>query len=134
VPLRGSPTAEALRRAFTSEAEATVRLLYFARRADVEGEAEVAALLRAVADGELGQAFGHLEFLEEAEDPITGTGDTAGNLGAVIESELEAAETDYPEVARVARAGGFADVAEWFDSLAAAEAAHATQLRRLHGA
>ena len=42
--------------------------------------------------------------------------------------------TDYPELARVARAGGFADVAEWFDSLAAAEAAHATQLRRLHGA
>jgi rubrerythrin len=131
VQLKGSTTAEVLRHAFTAEAEAAVRMLYFARRADVEGRADVAALLRAVADGELGQAFGHLEFLEETDDPLTGTGDTAGNLGAVIDSETQASAADYPEMARAARSDGFAEIADWFDSLAAAEAAHAGQLGRL---
>jgi rubrerythrin len=129
--LKGSRTAGALRKAFTSEAETAVRMLYFARRADVEGRADAAALLRAIAEGEMGQAFGHLEFLEETGDPLTGTGDTQGNVESVIESETAASDTTYAELAELARSEGFAEVADWFDSLAAAEAAHAGQLRKL---
>jgi len=130
VQLKGSQTADGLRRAFTAEAESTVRLLYFARRADIEGRADIAASLRAIADGEMGQAFGHLELLEETEDALTGTGESVGNVLAVITSEREAADTTYPDLAKQARSDGFVDVAEWFDSLAVAENAHAGQLSR----
>lgn len=128
--LKGSPTAAGLRSAFTSEAEAAVRLLYFARRADIEGRADISSVLRAVAEGEMGQAFGHLELLEEAEDPITGGGDSVGNVVAFIASERETAETTYPDLARQARSDGFTDIADWFDSLATAEQSHAGQLNR----
>ena len=131
--LKVSGTATALRRAFAAEAEQAVRLLYFARRADVEGRADAAALLRSVADGEISQAFGHLELLEETEDPLTGTGETAGNLEAVIAFEVEAAERDYPRRAAGAREEGLGAVADWFDSVAEAERSHAAQLRRLGG-
>jgi rubrerythrin len=133
MPLSGSQTAAGLRRAFTAEAEAAARMLYFARRADVEGRADVAAVLRAIAEGELGQAFGHLELLEETGDPLTGSGDTEGNVSSVIEAEDAMAATDYPSLANTARAEGFTEVADWFESLAAAEAAHVSQLRRLEG-
>lgn len=129
--LKGSRTAAALRRAFTAEAEAAARMLYFARRADIEGRADAAALLRAVAEGELGQAFGHLELLEETADPLTGSGETEGNVAAVIESERADSSTTYPELAATAREEGFGEIAEWFESLADAEAAHASQLERL---
>ena len=129
--LSGSQTAAGLRRAFTAEAEAAARLLYFARRADVEGRADVALVLRSLADGELGHAFGHLEFLEETGDPLTGSGDTPGNVASVVTAETAEATSEYPGLAATARAEGFAEVADWFDSLAAAEQAHVAQLRRL---
>ena len=133
MPLSGSQTAAGLRRAFSAEAEAAARLLYFARRADVEGRADVAAVLRALAEGELGHAFGHLELLEEAGDPLAGSGDTPGNVRSLVEAETAQAETEYPGLADTARADGLADVADWFASLADAEKAHVAQLRRLEG-
>ena len=66
--LEGTPTAANIREAFAREAQAALRYLYFARRADVEGHAGVAAYLRALAEGEAGHGFGHLEFLEA--DPV----------------------------------------------------------------
>jgi rubrerythrin len=132
--LKGSKTGASLRRAVSAEAEQAVRLLYFARRADVEGRADAAQLLRSLADGEIGQAFAHLELLEETEDPLTGTGETAGNLEAVIATELEAAERGYPGRAAAAREEGHAAIAEWFEAAAQAEQSHVAQLRRLHEA
>ena len=133
MPLSGSQTAAGLRRAFSAEAEAAARLLYFARRADIEGRADVAAVLRSIAEGELGQAFGHLELLEEAGDPLAGSGDTPGNVRGLIEAETAQAETDYPGLVNTARAEGFTDVADWFAGLAEAEKAHVAQLRRVEG-
>lgn len=46
MPLKGSKTATTLRRAFAAEAEQAVRLLFFARPADVGGRADAAGLLR----------------------------------------------------------------------------------------
>ena len=132
--LKGSRTAKALRAAFQAEAEAAARYLFFARRADIEGRADAAALLRSFAEGELGQAFGHLELLEETGDPLSGGGDTAANLEAVEAAEEEAAEDRYVEWAATARGEGFDDVAGWFAGLADAEAAHVKQLRRLRDA
>lgn len=126
----GTPTAANVREAFAREAQAALRCLYFARRADVEGRADVAAFLRALADGEAGHGFGHLEFLEDAADPLAGSGDTTGNLDSAI-GEAEANATAYDGYAAQARTARHRDVADWFDSVAAAERAHVSQLTRL---
>ena len=128
--LEGTPTAANIREAFAREAQAALRCLYFARRADVEGHAGVAAYLRALAEGEAGHGFGHLEFLEEAADPLAGAGDTRGNLESAM-SEANANASAYEDHAAAARRARFPDVADWFASVAAAEQAHASQLTRL---
>jgi rubrerythrin len=60
--LKGSKTEANLREAFAGESQANRRYLYFSRRADVEGDPEVAGLFRDVAEGETGHAFGPLNF------------------------------------------------------------------------
>lgn len=130
VSIDGTPTAANLREAFAREAQAALRCQYFARRADVEGWAEVAAFLRSLADGEAGHGFGHLEFLEDASDPLAGAGDTQGNLDSAI-TEAEANATAYREYAAAARKARQGDIADWFEAVAAAEQAHVSQLSRL---
>ncbi len=87
VPAKKDDIGTQLREAFAREAESVVRCLFYARRADVEGRADIASVLRSIADGEISQAFGHLEFLEETGDPLAGGGDAAGDLAAVIDAE-----------------------------------------------
>ena len=125
--LRGSQTQENLKRAFAADSQANRRYLYFAQKADVEGHPEVAALFRSVAEGETGHAFGHLDFLAEAGDPVTEqpVGPTADNLRAAIAGEAYEASEMYPAFAETARAEGFDEVAEWFETLARAEKSHA---------
>jgi rubrerythrin len=129
VPAKKDDIATQLREAFAREAESVLRCLFFARRADVEGRADIAAVLRSIADGEISQAFGHLEFLEEAGDSLAGGGDAAGDLAAVIDSEGQAVQR-YTELAAGARAAGLTDAAEWFDTLVDAESVHLGVLRR----
>ena len=62
--LKGSKTEQNLKDAFAGESQANRRYLYFANKADVEGQNDVAALFRSTAEGETGHAHGHLEFLE----------------------------------------------------------------------
>ena len=71
--LKGSKTEQNLRDAFAGESQANRRYLYFANKADIEGQNDVAALFRSTAEGETGHAHGHLEFLEHGVgDPATG--------------------------------------------------------------
>ena len=62
--LKGSKTEQNLKAAFAGESQANRRYLYFANKADVEGQNDVAALFRSTAEGETGHAHGHLEYLE----------------------------------------------------------------------
>jgi rubrerythrin len=126
----GTPTAANLREAFAREAQATLRYLYFARRADIEGRADVASLMRALAEGETGHGFGHLEFLEETGDTLAGGGDSRSNLESAI-TEADGDAVAYEEYAAAAKKDRLADIADWFDAVAAAERAHAGQLRRI---
>ena len=70
--LKGSKTEENLKAAFAGESQANRRYLYFAQKADVEGQNEVSALFRSTAEGETGHAHGHLEYLAQVGDPATG--------------------------------------------------------------
>ena len=131
--LKGTRTEANLRAAFAAEAQTNRRYLYFAQQADIEGYTEAAELFRTAAEAETGHAFGHLEFLETAGDPLTGKelGTTRLNLEAAIAQEKDEAETAYPEMARIAREEGLEDIAAWFESLARVEAAHADRIERL---
>src|SRR4249920_2354019 len=63
--LKKSKTLNNLKDAFAGESQANRRYLYFAAKADVEGENDVAAVFRSTAEGETGHAHGHLEYLEQ---------------------------------------------------------------------
>jgi rubrerythrin len=129
VPAKKFDITTQLRDAFANEAESVVRCLFYARRADVEGRADIATVLRSIADGEISQAFGHLELLEESGDPLAGGGDAAGDLAAVIDAESGAVQR-YSELAAAARVAGFGEAASWFDTLVDAERVHLGVLRR----
>ena len=130
--LKGSKTEQFLREAFASESQANRRYLYFANKADIEGQNDVAALFRSTAEGETGHAHGHLEFLETIGDPATGLpiGSSRRNLESAIASETHEYTDMYPGMAKTARDEGFDEVADWFQTLAKAERSHANRYQK----
>jgi rubrerythrin len=127
--LKGSKTEENLKAAFAGESQANRRYLYFANKADVEGQNDVAALFRSTAEGETGHAHGHLEWLEQVGDPATGLpiGSTRDKLKAAVAGETHEYTDMYPGMAKTARTEGFDEIADWFETLAKAERSHANR-------
>jgi rubrerythrin len=127
--LKGSKTHENLKNAFASESQANRRYLHFARQADIEGYPDIAGLFRDTAEGETGHALGHLDYLKELGDPITGLpiGNAANNLAAAVAGETYEYTDLYPGMAKIAREEGFTEIADWFDTLAKAEQNHAAR-------
>src|SRR6266568_2752685 len=127
--LKGTKTHDNLKAAFAGESQANRRYLYFANKADVEGQNDVAALFRSTAEGETGHAHGHLEWLETVGDPATGLpiGPTRDNLKAAVAGETHEYTDMYPGMAKTARDEGFDEVADWFETLAKAERSHANR-------
>jgi rubrerythrin len=132
MPLKGSKTHANLKAAFARESQANRRYLYFAAKADVEGQNDVAAVFRSAAEGETGHAHGHLEYLESCGDPACDLpfGQTRENLKAAIASETYEYSDMYPAMAKTAREEGFAEIADWFETLAKAERSHATRFQK----
>jgi len=125
--LKGTRSEQNLKDAFAGESQANRRYQYFARAADIEGFPDMAGLFKDTADAETGHAFGHLDYLKEVGDPVTGVpiGKTEANLRSAIEGETYEYTQMYPGMARTAREEGFAELAEWFETLAKAEKSHA---------
>ena len=125
--LKGSKTHDNLKAAFAGESQANRRYLYFAKVADVEGHPDIAGLFRDTAEGETGHAHSHLDFIKEVGDPATGEpiGDTESNLKAAVAGETYEYTQMYPGFAKTAREEGHQEIAEWFETLAKAEKAHA---------
>jgi len=131
--LNGSKTHQNLKDAFAGESQANRRYLYFAKIADVEGYPEVAGNFRQTAEGETGHAHGHLDYLKKVGDPATGLsiGSTDENLKAAIAGETHEYTNMYPGMAKIAREEGFAEIADWFETLAKAEKAHAGRFTQM---
>jgi rubrerythrin len=125
--LKGSKSLENLKEAFAGESQANRRYMYFARVADIEGFPDMAGLFKDTADAETGHAFGHLDFLKEVGDPVTGVplGKTELNLKSAVEGETYEYTQMYPGMAKTARDEGFTELGEWFETLAKAEKSHA---------
>src|SRR6266481_1867279 len=102
--LKGSKTHDNLKAAFAGESQANRRYLYFAAKADVEGQNDVSALFRSTAEGETGHAHGHLEYLEAVGDPATNLpiGRTRDNLKAAVAGETHEYTDMYPGMAKQA--------------------------------
>jgi len=125
--LDGTQTHGNLKAAFAGESQANRRYLYFAKTADIEGYPDVAGLFRDTAEGETGHAHGHLDYIKSVGDPATDLpiGDTASNLKAAVAGETYEYTDMYPGMAKTAREEGFAEIADWFETLAKAEKSHA---------
>jgi rubrerythrin len=125
--LKGTRTHENLKAAFAAESQANRRYLYYARSADIEGHPDLGGLFRNTSEAETGHAFGHLDFLKAAGDPVTGLpfGDARKNLRSAIEGETYEYTEMYPGMAKSAREEGFPEIADWFETLARAERSHA---------
>ncbi len=130
--LVGTKTGKNLKVAFTKSSEVHVRYLYFAQKADIEGYHDISAVFRSTAEGETGHAHGHLDFLAEVGDPLTGKaiGTTADNLKAAIASETCDYTEMYPDMARTARDEEFDEIADWFETLAKAVKAHGGRIQK----
>ncbi len=130
--LKGSKTLDNLKAAFAGESQANRRYLYFAAKADVEGQNDVAALFRSTAEGETGHAHGHLEYMEAVGDPATGLaiGSSRNNLTAAVAGETHEYTDMYPGMAKQARDEGFAEIADWFETLGKAERSHANRFQK----
>ncbi len=131
--LKGSKTEDNLKAAFAGESQANRRYLYFAQKADVEGYNDVAVVFRSTAEGETGHAHGHLEFLEVSGDPATGAADRR-DRAATSRPRSPARRTSTPTCTRAWRAPpreeGFAEIADWFETLAKAEKSHAGRFQK----
>ncbi|MFQ5683937.1 MAG: rubrerythrin family protein [Candidatus Binatia bacterium] len=125
--LAGTKSLDNLKNAFAGESQANRRYLYFARQADIEGYPDVGGLFRDTSEAETGHAFGHLDFLKEVGDPVTGVpiGNTEKNLKSAVEGETYEYTEMYPGMAKTARQEGLDELAEWFETLAKAEKSHA---------
>ena len=131
--LEGTQTHENLKAAFAGESQANRRYLYFAKVADVEGYPDIAGNFRDTAEGETGHAHGHLDYMKSTGDPATGMpiGETAENLAAAVAGETHEYTEMHPGMAKTAREEGFEEVADWFETLAKAEKAHAGRFQTL---
>ena len=131
--LNGTKTHENLKDAFAGESQANRRYLYFAKTADIEGYPEIASNFRETAEGETGHAHGHLDYFKEVGDPATGLpiGDTLDNLKAAVAGETHEYTDMYPGMAKTAREENFAEIADWFETLAKAEKSHAGRFQQM---
>ncbi len=73
-----------------------------------------------------------MDFLKEVGDPVTGVpfGETSENLKSAVEGETYEFTEMYPGFARTARDEGFAELANWFETLARAEKSHAGRFQK----
>jgi rubrerythrin len=130
--LKNTKTHANLKEAFAGESQANRRYLYFAKAADIEGYPEVSGLFRDTAEGETGHAHGHLDYLKKVGDPATEMpiGEVAEMLASAVAGETHEYTDMYPGMAKSAREEGFAEIADWFETLAKAERSHAGKFQR----
>jgi rubrerythrin len=70
--------------------------------------------------------------MEPVGDPATDKpiGRTKLNLAAAVAGETHEYTDMYPGMAKTARAEGFTEIADWFETLAKAERSHANRFQK----
>jgi len=101
-------TRDNLQAAFAGESQANRKYLFFASKADEEGNPQVARLLRAVAEAETVHARNHFGVMK-------GVGSTKENLEAAISGESYESTEMYPAFIEQAKAESNGDAERSFD-------------------
>jgi len=130
--LKGLASHANLKAAFAREAGNASRYQYFARIAEIEGFPGPGQLFRDLAESCLCNAHGHLDFLKLVGDPFTDLpiGETADNLMAAIAAVTDDAHNLYQDCAADAGRDGYADIANWFATMARSSINHTDKLHR----
>lgn len=135
--LKGSKTEKNILTAFAGESQARNRYTYFAAQAKKEGYVQISAIFEETANHEKEHAKRLFKLLEGGAVEISGSF-PAGRIGTTVENLVEAAAGEnhenqvmYPEFAQIAREEGFAEIADIFMSIAAAEVFHEKRYRAL---
>ena len=115
--IKGEKTLQNLKNAFIAEAQANLRNLAFAMKAEQEDMPQIASLFRAVAGAEAVHAFNHLRLLDAVSD-------TQDNLESAFEKEKLAAEI-YPRFIEEAEKEGNKSIAKIFSYSRDVEEGHA---------
>ena len=135
--LSGTETEKNILKAFAGESQARNRYTYFASKAKNEGFVQIAAVFEETANQEKEHAKRLFKFLEGGEVEITASfpageiGSTLDNLKAAAAGEEHEHTSMYPDFAKVARAEGFANIADVFMAIAVAEMRHEKRYRAL---
>jgi rubrerythrin len=134
---RESQTAKNLLTSFAGESQARNRYTYFARRADEEGLAQIAAIFAETADQECEHALRFFKFFNGGELEITGSF-PAGVIQGTYENLIAAADGEhfehsemYPGFAGVARDEGFVRAADTWEAISVSEKQHEKRYREL---
>jgi len=112
-------TNDNLQEAFAGESQASRKYLYFAEKADKEGQKYIARLFRAASDAETAHARNHLNVLG-------GIKSTADNLKAAIEGENHEFTKMYPDFIGMANTEANKKAADSFDLANRVEQIHHT--------
>ena len=110
-------TKENLQAAFAGESQANRKYLFFAEKADKEGQPQIARLFRAAAEAETVHAKNHLTVLE-------GIKSTADNVKAAVSGENYEFTKMYPDFIKQAKADKDAKAEKSFTHANAVEEIH----------
>lgn len=122
-----------LREVLAADAQAHVRLTYFAQCAEEEGRLEAASVLRQFANQELRHAVGHLEKLAPAGDPITdqAIGHTPQNIRAMVKSTSYDVERRYKWMISIAEGEELYEIGGWLEQVLRQKSAALDSLRSI---
>ncbi len=110
-------TTDNLQQAFAGESQANRKYLFFAEKADEEGQKQIARLFRAAADAETVHARNHLRVLQ-------GVKSTGDNLAAAIGGEHHEFTEMYPGFIKEAEAEAQSSARRSFDLANQVEQVH----------
>ena len=115
--VKGTRTEQNLLAAFSGESMARNKYLFYADKAEQEGNTEIASLFRRMAQNEGIQ--GKLLFQK-----LYGISDSSTNLQDAINGEYSEWSSMYPDFAQTAREEGFEDIADLFENIGKIEQNH----------
>lgn len=123
--IKGTKTEENLKTAFSGEAQAHTKYLYYASAAKKEGYVQIANIFEETALNEKEHAKLWYKLLHD------GVGTTTENLVLAASGENYEWTDMYKRFAEDARAEGFNDIAERFESVAGVEMKHEERYKKL---
>ncbi|MHB8054222.1 MAG: rubrerythrin [Candidatus Aminicenantales bacterium] len=135
--IKGTKTEKNVLTSFAGESQARNRYTYFASAAIKEGYEQIAAIFLETAENEKEHAKLFFKALEGGAVEITAAypagviGDTASNLKAAADGELEEWSMIYKDNAAIADAEGFPEIATTFRMIAKVEKEHEGRYRKL---